>query len=135
MKVEVKKTVKTLHGNKYLQSTLVECAWGATRKKEGFLKRKYQSLAGRRGKKKALVAVGHKIIVATYHILNEKKAYQEPQLHQKSKRKRKKSIRNYINKLEELGLTNEEIQQIMENKKSKQKGRIFTGELQEASRV
>lgn len=31
-----KKVAKTVHGNKYLQSTLVECAWGATRKKMAF---------------------------------------------------------------------------------------------------
>jgi transposase len=29
-----KKTVKTVKGNKHIQSTLAECAWGATRKKD-----------------------------------------------------------------------------------------------------
>jgi len=51
-----KKSTTTIHGNKQLQSTLVESAWGATRKKDGYLKRKYQSLVPRRGKKKAIVA-------------------------------------------------------------------------------
>ncbi|CDN31770.1 hypothetical protein BN938_1690 [Mucinivorans hirudinis] len=35
------------------------------------MKRKYESLVGRRGKKRALVAIGHKIIVAAYFILWE----------------------------------------------------------------
>lgn len=39
-----KKSVKTIHGNKHLQATLAECAWGASRKKDGYLKRKYYSL-------------------------------------------------------------------------------------------
>ena len=65
-----------MHGNKYLQSTLVEAAWGATRTKDSFLKRKYESLVGRRGKKKALVAVGHKIIVAAYFIIQNKETYE-----------------------------------------------------------
>ena len=38
-----------------MQSTLVECGWGVTRKKDGYLKRKYESLVVSRGKKKALV--------------------------------------------------------------------------------
>src|SRR5690606_396003 len=35
-----KKSVKTVKGNRYLKSLLAECAWGATRKKDGYLKRK-----------------------------------------------------------------------------------------------
>jgi hypothetical protein len=81
----------------------VECAWGATRKKDGFLKRKYESLVGRRGKKKALVAVGHKIIVAVHHVINKKEAYKEPKLHDNPK-KQNKRIRNYLNKLKDLGV-------------------------------
>jgi len=81
---------------------LVESGWGATRKKDGFLKRKYESLVARRGKKKALVAVGHKIIVAAYHIMKDKEAYKEPQLND-SPRKKNKQINNYLNRLKELG--------------------------------
>ena len=91
-----------MHGNKYLQSTLVECAWGATRKKDGFLKRKYESLVGRRGKKKALVAVGHKIIIAAYHVIKDKVSYTEPILHD-NPRKKRKQIKNYVNRLNNLG--------------------------------
>jgi hypothetical protein len=91
-----------VHGNKYLQSTLVECGWGATRKKDGFLKRKYESLVGRRGKKKALIAVGHKIIIAAYHVIKDKEAYKEPVLHE-NPRKKQKQVRNYLNRLKVLG--------------------------------
>jgi hypothetical protein len=95
--------VKTVKGNAHLQSALVECAWGATRKKDGFLKRKYESLVGRRGKKKALVAVGHKIIVAVYHVIKDKQPYKEPKLHDNPKTQSKR-IRNYLNRLKELGV-------------------------------
>jgi hypothetical protein len=81
----------------------VECAWGATRKKDGYLKRKYQSLISRGGKKKAIVAVGHKIIIASYHIIKNKEAYKEPILHNNPKRKNKQ-VNNLLNKLKELGL-------------------------------
>jgi hypothetical protein len=60
-------------------------------------------LVGRRGKKKALVAVGHKIIIAVYHVLNTKQTYKEPELKVNPK-KQNKQVRNYINKLKKLGI-------------------------------
>ena len=56
----------------------------------------------RRGKKKALVAVGHKIIIAAYHIIKNKEAYKEPKLNN-SPKKQTKQIKNYLKKLKELG--------------------------------
>ena len=85
-----------------MQSTLVECAWGATRRKDGYLKRKYESLVGRRGKKKALVAVGHKIIIAAYHVIKDKEPYKEPELYN-NPRKKRKQVKNYVNRLKEFG--------------------------------
>ncbi len=84
-----KKGAKTIHGNKHLQATLAECAWGASRKKDCYLKRKYYSLVPLRGKKKAIVAVGHKIIIAAYHVIKNKEAYKEPELLDNPKRKLK----------------------------------------------
>jgi len=86
-----------------LQCTLVECGWGATRKKDCYFKRKYESLIGRRGKKKALIAVGHKIIIAAYHVIKNKETYREPVLHD-NPRKQKKQIKYHLNKLKELGI-------------------------------
>jgi transposase len=92
-----------VHGNSHLQSTLVECGWAATRKKDCYLKRKYESLVGRRGKKKALVAIGHKIIIATYHVIKNKETYQEPVL-QDRPRKLKKQMKYHLKKLKDLGI-------------------------------
>lgn len=99
---------------------MVECGWAATRKKDGFLKRKYESLVTRRGKKKALVAVGHKIIIAAYHIIKNKEPFKEPKLHNNTKRK-KKQIKNYLNKLKELGYNFSAEDKLI-------KGRFFTEE-------
>ena len=91
----------------------MECGWGATRKKDGYLKRKYESLVARRGKKKALVAVGHKIIIAAYHIIKNKVAYQEPILNKHNEIKRKnKQVRSYLAKLKELGIEIKNIQTV-----------------------
>jgi hypothetical protein len=68
------------------------------------LKRKYESLVPRRGKKKALVAVGHKIIIAVYHVIKNKEAYQEPVLHDNNYPKQKKQMKYHLKKLKELGI-------------------------------
>jgi transposase len=92
MKVQVKKSTRVIHGNKHVQSTLVEAAWGATRKKQGYLKGFYQRLLIKKGSKKALIAVSHKIIKSTYHILQSKEEYKEPLLQLEKRKKQKKKI-------------------------------------------
>lgn len=57
----------------------------------------------RRGKKKALVAVGHKIIIAAYHVIKNKEEYKEPTLNNNPKRKGKQ-ITSYLQKLKDLGV-------------------------------
>lgn len=57
----------------------------------------------RRGKKKALMAVGHKIIIAAYFVIKNKEAYKEPLLNDNPKRK-SKQIKNYLAKLKGLGI-------------------------------
>jgi hypothetical protein len=49
------------------------------------------------------VAVGHKIIIAAYHVIKNKEAYKEPPLHNNPKKKNKK-INSYLSKLKELGV-------------------------------
>jgi hypothetical protein len=106
-----KKSAKTIHGNTHLQAILAESAWGATRKKDSYLKRKYQSLVARRGKKKAIVAVGHKIIIAAYHVVRDKEAYKEPVLFNNPKRKAKQ-VNNLLARLNELGVVVKQLEMI-----------------------
>ena len=68
---------KTTHGNKYLKTTLVEAAWAASRSKANpILADKHRRIAARRGRKKATIAIGHKILTAAYHILRDLIPYQ-----------------------------------------------------------
>ncbi len=87
-----------------MRVTLVECAWGATRKKDGFLKRKYYSICARRGKKKALLAVGHKILIAAYFVLLKIEPYKQP-ADDSQKRKQRQIIylREKLKELESAG--------------------------------
>jgi hypothetical protein len=69
-------------------------------------------LIGRRGKKKALVAVGHKILEACYYVLKEKVPYHELGANYLIEKKRKSRI-NYLKKqLFELGYDVEEINKV-----------------------
>jgi len=77
-------------------------AWAATRTKHTYLSNKYKSLVGRRGKKKALIAVGHKILVAAYFILKNKVAFNELGEDYLSNFKKDKLIAFYKRQLELL---------------------------------
>ena len=104
-----------------MKTALVECAWGATRTKNSYYKRKYENLVKRRGKKKALVAVGHKIIVAAYHIIKNKEEYKEPEISKYETKKSTKSLKNMLNKIDKLGFSPEELFEFFEKE-----GRIVT---------
>jgi transposase len=68
---------KTRHGNTYLRSALVQAAWAASMTKGTYLAAQYKRLARRLGRKKALVAVAHSILVIIYHILDREQSYTE----------------------------------------------------------
>lgn len=90
---------------------LVQFAWAATRTKNTYLRSKYDSLAGRRGKKRALIAVGHKILVATYYILKDKVPYKELGGEFLQDKQKDKLIMRHLRMLKELGVEIETIKQ------------------------
>jgi len=69
---------KTRKGNLHLTSALVECAWGATHKKNCHFKSKYYGLKQRRGAKRAIVAVAHGLLRTVFVVLKSGQPYQEP---------------------------------------------------------
>lgn len=68
---------RTRKGNRWLRRALAEAAWAASHTKNTYLSAQYRRLAARRGKKRALLAVGHSILVIVYHLLKEGVAYHE----------------------------------------------------------
>ena len=68
---------RTRKGNTYLRSALLQAAWGASRKKNCYLSSQYSRLVKRLGRKKALVAVAHSLLVIIYHILERDQTYTE----------------------------------------------------------
>jgi len=60
-----------------VKTIMVEAAWGATRKKESYYKEKYYSLKARKGAKKAIIAIAHRMLKAVFHILKYGASYKE----------------------------------------------------------
>ncbi len=82
----------------------MECAWAATRTKDTYLRSKYDSLILRRGSKKALIAVGHKILIASYFILKDKVPYKELGSDYLRNRNKGNRIKKHLKLLKELGV-------------------------------
>jgi transposase len=68
---------KTTKGSQWLRTTLVQVAWAASHTKETIFGACYRRWAKRLGRKKALVAVAHKIPVVIWHLLKEGTEYRE----------------------------------------------------------
>lgn len=68
---------QTRKGNVYVRGALTQAAWAATRTKNTDLASQFRRLTTRLGKKRALVAVGHSILVIAYHLLSKRASDQE----------------------------------------------------------
>jgi transposase len=60
-------------GSAWLRRSLCQAAWAASHTKDTCLAARFRRLAARQGKKRAIVAVGHTILVILYHVLKTKR--------------------------------------------------------------
>jgi transposase len=97
---------KTTKGSEWLQAALTQAAHAAARTKGSCLSAQYASIKGRRGSKKAAVAVGHSILVAAYHMLERKEPYEEigeEHFHKQRRCSKEAYTERLVRKLERLG--------------------------------
>ncbi len=71
------KSGKTRRGDRWLFRVLLEGGWAVTRTKDTYLNSLYHRLVPRRGKKKAIVALVHSLLVIAYHVLKDSVPYHE----------------------------------------------------------
>ena len=90
-------------GNRWLKRTLVQGAWAASRGKNTYLASQYRRLVGRRGKKRALVAVGHSMLVIFYHMLKNGSTYADLGGDFFDRLEPERLTRYYVKRLETLG--------------------------------
>jgi transposase len=98
-----RKSGKTRKGNKWLRAALVAAAWGASHTRT-YLGAQYHRLARRRGKKKAIVAVAHSLLVIAYHILKDGTVYRELGHDYFERRDTVRLQRRLVTRLQSLGL-------------------------------
>jgi len=94
---------KTRKGSRWLRHALIEAAHGAARTKNKDLKSQYHRVAAHRGKKKALVAVGHSILIISYHLLTRGQEYSDLGANYFDERDRSAVQRRCVKRLEKLG--------------------------------
>jgi transposase len=95
---------RTRKGNTYLRSALVQAAWGASLKKHCYLSSQFQRLVKRLGRKKALVAVGHSLLVIIFHVLQNDQTYTELGGDYFDRRHVEQQRDYYVRRLQMLGL-------------------------------
>lgn len=98
-----RKSGKTREGDPWLREALVEAAWAAARTRNTYLSAQYHRLAARRGKKRALVALAHTILVIIYHILSKGTTYRELGADYFDKLDKQGLKRRLVHRLEGLG--------------------------------
>jgi transposase len=94
---------RTRYGAPWLKRALCQAAWAAAHTKDTYFSALYRRLAARRGKKRAIIAVAHSLLIVIYCILKRDRTYEElggnyfDQLHTERHR------RYFVKKLEALG--------------------------------
>jgi transposase len=95
---------KTNKGSTYLRNALIQSAWAASQTKQTYLAAQYRRLVRRKGRKRALVAVGHSILVIAYHMMKRRADYEELGGDYFDRQHTEHLQRRLIRRLERLGL-------------------------------
>jgi transposase len=98
-----RRSTRMKKGAPWLKTTLIQCAWAATRVKGSYLQAQYLRLRSRRGAKKAIGAVAASMLTAAYHMLNNGTLYQDLGAGHFEKRAKGKQVLRLVNRLQSLG--------------------------------
>jgi transposase len=94
---------KTRQGNRALRTGLTQMAHAATRTKGTYVASLYHRLAARRGKKRAIIAVAHSIVVSAFHMLSRHEPYHELGANYFDQQRRHHLVDRLTRRLEHLG--------------------------------
>lgn len=93
----------TTHGNRWLRTTLTQCAWAASRKKDRYLAAQYRRLARRRGRKRAAIAVAHSLLGIIYQVIHADEDYRDLGADHFDRLRPERLTRSLVRRLEQLG--------------------------------
>jgi transposase len=94
---------KTRKGSRWLRSALLQAAWAASRTKDTYLASHFRRLAGRRGAKRAAVAVSHTLLVIVYQVLRRRLPYRDLGADYLDRRQSDRLTQQLVKRLERLG--------------------------------
>ena len=98
-----RKPEKIRRGGRWLKPALTEAAWAAVRQNNSYLSAQYHRLVPHKGKKKAIIAVCHSMLIAAYHMLKDDVPYQDLGSDFFTRRNREAIQRRCLRQLKELG--------------------------------
>ena len=90
-------------GNRWLKQALVQAGWAASHTKGTYLSAQYHRLAQRRGRKRAVVALGHTLLVIIHHVLKRGTTYTELGADFLDRLQPDRLTRQLVRRLESLG--------------------------------
>src|SRR5262249_22272182 len=90
-------------GNRSLKRVLIEAAYAAVKVRGTYLSAQYQRLGGRRGQKRAIVAVAHSILGIAYYLILRDEDYKELGGNYFDTRQSTKTRQNLVSRLQQLG--------------------------------
>lgn len=93
----------TRPGNRWLRATLTQCAWAASHTKNTYLSAQYRRLAARRGRKRALIAVGRSILTILYEMTTHDTTFRDLGGDWFDRQQPQRLQRYYTKRLEALG--------------------------------
>ena len=96
---------RTTKGNNVLKSTLVQCAHSAVQVKSSYFCAQYQRLSVRRGKKRAIVAVAHSMLIAIFHMLRNGEVFSDLGADYYDQFNKERKVKSLLAKLNKLGWT------------------------------
>jgi len=96
-------STRTRPSNPWLKTTLVQAAWAASRKKDGYLRAQFLRLKSRRGPKKAILAVAASMLTAAYHMLKHDVDYRDLGADHFDRRDKAQLAHRLIQRLQALG--------------------------------
>jgi transposase len=94
---------KTRKGNRFLRTILVQAAHAAARTQGTYLSAQYRRLATRRGKKRAILAVAHAMLVMAYDMIPRQEPYREAGADDFDQLQPEDTARRLVKRLESLG--------------------------------
>jgi transposase len=98
-----RRSTRLRKGSGWLKTTLVQCAWAASKTKATYLHAQFLRVRARRGEKKAIAAVAASILTAAYHMLSTGTVYRDLGPQHFERRHKDAQARRLLHSLRRLG--------------------------------